>query len=231
MEQVLTLEERSRILAMYPLCPLLIYDDPTPNAEPVTDYLQGVQFKWDAITSEHTTFKQKEIKLVLKQLKYMVDADIYMLCYWYDSVPFQGTLPNEWKIEKDGYMRKVFHKKKGHTYIFDTLSGDVNIQREGMRSHLGTATYAVQFHMKHHYALPIFFGPGHWANGKTPFQLGIAVPDRQPIRDALMNLYDNNITLVDDYFFDRRLHNIDLTNLEVFETELIEINKQINGKR
>lgn len=183
------------------------------------------------ISSMYPECEWKDNKAVLKIIKYMNNADIYMLCYWYDSVPFQGTIPNDWKIEREGLEIKVFNKTKGHSYIIDTHNGDVNILRGGMRSHLGTAVYATQFLMEYYYAFPLFYGPGHWGNGKTPFQLGLAIPDPQPLYDALNILYDKDESFVTQWFFDKKLHKVDLTDINIFEQELTTINKQINDKR
>jgi hypothetical protein len=166
-------------------------------------------------------------KLILKQLQYMPDSDIYNLCDCYDSVPFVGSRPEHWSIKRDGCEIKVLNKVKEMGYIIDTHNGDVNILRNGMRSHLGTAGYAFQFHLQHYYAFPLKFGRGHWANGKTPFQLGIAVPNRTPLKRALMQLYDNDETLVNDYLNDKLFRDIDLYDVNIFDAELTEINKQL----
>lgn len=174
--------------------------------------------------------KDAEGRLIMNQLKYMPDSHVYLICDWYDDTPFVGTKKSDWIIKREGFEIKVTNKAKGQGYIIDTHNGDVNILRNGMRSHLGTAGYAFQFHMKHYYAVPLLFERGHWANRKTALELGIAVPDRKPLMDALKILFENNDTLIKEHLGNKLLCGIDLNNVEVYSNELTEINKQLAYK-
>lgn len=169
--------------------------------------------------------------LILKHIKYMPDSDVYMLCNWYDDGPFEGTMPKDWRIERDNVEVKVFCQRKGLGYIIDIHNGDVNLQRNGMRSHLGTAAYAFQFYRAYNYAFPIYLERGHWANRKMPFELGIAVPDRQSLYDALKVLFDHDDALTKQWFFDKELAGVDLNDWNVFDEELTKVNKLLTGKR
>lgn len=169
--------------------------------------------------------------LILKHIKYMPDSDVYMLCNWYDDEPFHDTKPKDWRIERDGVEIRVFCQRKGMGYIIDIYNGDVNLQRNGMRAHLGTAAYAFQFYRAYNYAFPVMLERGHWANRKMPYQLGIAVPDWQPLHDALDKLFDQDDALAKQWLFDKKLHNIDLNNWDIFDEELTKINKMITSKR
>ncbi len=171
---------------------------------------------------------QLSYKLELNQLEHMPNMDVYMLCYWYDDIPFQGSRLEDWHIKRDSTDIKVFNKTKGLSYIIDIHTGDVTLSRGGMRSHLGTAAFAFQWQMKNFYAFPLFFEKGHWANGKNPFQLGIAVPNMQPIHDALDALFDNDEAMAKQWLFEKKMLNgIDLHDINTFNKELTEIKKQI----
>lgn len=169
-------------------------------------------------------------RLVLNQLQYMPNKDVHMLCYWYDNVPFQGTANQDWTIKRDSTTIKVYHKSKGTHYIIDNHNGDVNILRGETRSNLGCTGYGFQFLMKHYYAFPLFFGKGHWASGKNAFQLCLAVPNRAPLMELLKKLYDNDETLINDYFSEKKWHNLDLQDIDIFNAEIKAIEKQLSIK-
>lgn len=170
------------------------------------------------------------VKLELHQVKLMPDKDVFDLCSEYCREPFKGTRPEQWTILREDGEIKVTHKDKLDAYIIDIADGSVNMLKNGMRSHLGDQPYVLQFHMKRRYAFPLYFERGHWANGKNALQLGIAIPDRSPLIQALKKLHDNDETLINDYFSDKLFCGIELTQLEYFDKELTEIKKQIAHK-
>lgn len=170
-------------------------------------------------------------QLILKHIKYMPDNDVYMLCNWYDDEPFHDTLPKDWRIERDSTEIRVFCQRKGMGYIIDIHNGDVNLQRGGMRAHLGTAAYAFQFYRMYNYAIPVHLERGHWANRKTYFQLKLAVPDLQPLHDALDKLFDHDNGMAQQWLFDKKLTGVDLNNWEVFDSELTYVKKLLTSKR
>lgn len=226
----LTGEEIAQVFSLYPNCPVLIFDAP-PEAiveyGPVPDNLDSVSYKWDKVGAECTYFEKKQIKLELKQIKDMSDADVYWLCYWYNSSTFIGTEQKDWKIKREGFEIKVYQRVEGIGFVIDTDNGDINIVRNGMRSHLGTSAYGFQWLIRNYYAIPLFFGKGHWANGKTALQLGIAVPDIAPLKSALMQLYDNDTTLVVVHCRNLKL---DIYNVDVYNEELKKVNCQLKDK-
>lgn len=167
-------------------------------------------------------------KLVLNQLKHMPDKDVYMLCSWVDSLPFARIKQEKWQIER-GYDT-IELRADIHSYHIIVDTGNVHLYLDGRLTTEGNCGYAIQFYMKHFYAFPLFFEKGHWANGKNALQLGVAVPDMAPILTALRQLFDKDEDLVKEYLFDKKLHNIDYNNLEVFDRELTEIKIKLAHK-
>lgn len=176
-----------------------------------------------AISGDRLSFR-----LILNQIQHMPDADVFMLCYWVDSTPFVRVKQDKWRIERGYDTIEV----RGDIYAYHIVinTGNVHVYVDGRLIATAHNGYAVQFHMKHYYAFPIFFEKGHWANGKNAFQLGLAVPNMQPIYDTLLRLFDQDEEAAEGWLFDKRLHGVDLNSWEVYNNELIEINKQLAHK-
>lgn len=157
-----------------------------------------------------------QYKIELMPLRYMPKQHAHMLCYWCDNLPFYGTTPDEWVIERQSDTIKVKLRRKHHSYNIDIDNGNVLIFNNTALSNLGTHVYPMQFYMLHYYAFPIFFEPTHWGNNKNPFQLGIAVPNRQPLVDLLMTIHQQDEHAVDEWFFDKELCGIDINDIDVY---------------
>jgi hypothetical protein len=171
----------------------------------------------------------KDGMITLTPVKYMTKNDAGMLCFAADPSPFQMLKSRDWNIEYKVDRIELRGSIFAYHIMLDTCN--VHLYQSGRLTTMANNGNVFQYYHENNYAYPIYFNKGHWANGKTPFELGIAVPDKQPLRDALMRLHDNNITLVQDYFFDKELLNIDLTKLSTYEQELTEIKKQLADKR
>lgn len=224
----LTTEEIAQVYAMYPGCRLLIFDGPS-EYDPVPDKLQSVSFVNDSIGAEHTHYQQKQVKLLLKDIKHISTADLLMLCYWVSSEPFVTSKKAEFNVE---YRDQTIVVRCGiYAYHVYTDSGNVHFYIDSRVATIGNNANAFLFYMKYYYAFPMFFEKGHWANHKTPLQLGIAVPDITTLTSALMELHNNNLPLVQEYYFDRKLYKVNLYDPEIFDSELSAIKRQLLGKR
>ncbi len=170
----------------------------------------------------------KDNKRTLKVIKYITDFEVYMLCYRAWSEPFTKGL---WLIERENEIIYVRKRNNEVAYHINTATGNVYVYYNGRLTPEANNLNVMQFYIKYSYAFPVFIEKGHWANGKTPFALGVAIPDKQHLKDALNIIYDKDQSQIDQWFFDKRLYNIDLTDINVFEKELTQINKSIMGNR
>lgn len=168
-------------------------------------------------------------KLILKVVKFMPRNAISLLCYWVDPSPFHRLKPSNWVLE-NGYDAIRFRGGLW-SYHIHTDTCNVYLFLDGRLSTEGNGANAIQYYMKYNYAFPVYFDKGHPANGKTPFELGIAIPDEQHLKDALNILYNKDQSKVDEWFFDKKLLNINLTDINIFEQELTKINNSITAKR
>lgn len=166
-----------------------------------------------------------EGKLILNQMQHMSDKNICLLCYWVDSMPFARVKPDKWCLER-GYDT-IGVRGDIYAYHIDIDTGNVHVYLDGRLTTTANNGYAMQFHVKHYNAFALFFDKGHWANGMNAFQLGLAVPNRKPLEEALLKLYDNDTSLVNQYFADKLYYGIDLNNVDFYNSELTEINKQL----
>lgn len=164
-------------------------------------------------------------KLSLKQVKHMTDGEIYMLCYWVEREPFARHKQSECTIERE--FDTIVFKAGIHAYHIDINTCNVSVYLDGRKSTEGNNGNAFQYYRKYKYAFPLMLEKGHWANRKTQLQLGLAIPDLQPINDALNQLYDNDKNLIEQWFSDKKYWDIDLENIDVFETQLAEIKQQL----
>lgn len=61
-----------QVMAPYYKCPLVIYE---PSAQPVSHYLEGVDYNQNQIIAERVNYNPQWIKLVLKPLSKITDND------------------------------------------------------------------------------------------------------------------------------------------------------------
>lgn len=166
-----------------------------------------------------------EGKLILNQIQHMPNEGIYTLCYWVDSAPFVRSKVGKWSLERS--QEKIVVRSDIYSYHIIIDTGNVHVYIDGRLTTTSNNGNAIQFHMKHYNAFPVFFEEGHWANGRNAFQLGMAVPNMQPIHDALGRLFDKDKALAQQWLFDKKLDNIDFNDVQVYNNELTEINKQL----
>ncbi len=168
-------------------------------------------------------------KLVLKIVKYMSMNEVAMVCSVLESVPFNRTTGDNWTLERD-YDTNIL-RCKPYAFHIDHNSCNVSLHLDGRLSNIGNNGYVTQYYFENNYAIPMLIAKGHECNGKTPFKLGIAIPNLIHIKDALNVLYDKDKSKIEDWFFDKRCHDIDLTNIDIYEEELTKINNAIANKR
>lgn len=168
-------------------------------------------------------------KLVLKIVKYMNLTQIAMACSILDSTPFAQTTGKDWTLERE--YAKICLRCGIYAYHIEHDTCNVNLYLDGRLSNIGTYGNMVQYFLKEGWAIPMFFEKGNENNGKTPFELGVAVPDMVHIMDALNIMYNKDQSLIEEWLFDKHCHDIDLTNIDVYEQELIKINNQLTAKR
>lgn len=155
-------------------------------------------------------------KLYLKPMIYISDKDIYSVCYAYDNIPFANTKPNDWLIEREYGMAKISHKDTQFYYKLDLYNGNVNLFNMGKPITIGVQVNVIQVYYLKCYAFPRYFHPKHPANGKTPFDLGIAIPDPDILNDLLNHKYNKDKTEIQHWYFDKKLNNINLEDLETY---------------
>lgn len=168
-------------------------------------------------------------KLKLRLVKFMPRNAVSLLCYWVDPSQFHRYKPSAWALKYG--MEAIEYRCDLFAYHIHYDTCNVHLYFDGRLTTESNNANAIQFYMKYNYAFPVYFDKGHPANGKTPFELGIAIPDEKHIWFALNILYDRDQSKVDEWFFDKKLLNIDLTNINIFDQELTRINNSIADKR
>lgn len=182
----------------------------------------------ELVYSLYPGFRQFDEKLILRQIEHISDDDIYMLCHWVDNTPFLRIKQNRWRIERGYDIIGV--KADIHSFHINMMNGNVHVYLDGRLSTMGNQANAFQFYRKYYYAFPLYFEPTHWANFKSPFQLGIAIPDRSQLIEQLNILYNRDAALINDYFADILFYKIDLLQVDIFNEEINKIKKQIRVK-
>jgi hypothetical protein len=206
---------------MYPRCPVW-----TPEGD---DVLAAVDFIEGAAVLEKAHMKYSIAKLKLKPLEFITDMDVYGLCHAYDNIPFAGTMPQEWRISRQTDLIRVEHKRKLHNYSVDTYNGNVTLYREGKTSNLGRQVYVTQWLCQNYYAFPLYqiVGDPHH-KGKTPFELGLAIPDRAAIIDRLNVIYGKDESNISSWFGDKQLFGVNLHDINVYRQTVTELQREVN---
>lgn len=168
-------------------------------------------------------------KLVLKIVKHMNLKQLAMACSILDSTPFARTTGDNWTLDRGHDTLGL--RCKPYAYHLDYDTCNINLYLDGRLSNIGTYGNVVQHFFKEGWAIPMFFDKGNENNGKTPFELGVAIPNLIHIKEALNILYDKDRSQIEEWFFDKTCLKIDLTNIDVYEQELTKINNAIAAKR
>lgn len=126
-----------------------------------------------AITDEHAV----EVAKIICDRQYI---DIENL-----STSWERTIKNDSNIFRicfDAYQITRFpHDKPRKHIIHITTWGTVNHYIENELGNCTKAHYVFQYLISKGYAVPLFFGIDHWANGKTAIELGIAIDNTKNV--------------------------------------------------
>lgn len=166
-------------------------------------------------------------KLFLKPLNHISDNDILMACYARESFPFGNCTKKDWVIERENDIAKVSSRKSQYTYQLNLTNGNVHLFNQGKPSKLGEQVFVVQFLYGCRYALPCYFCPTHPANGKTPLDLGIAVPDTTLLDDLLKHKYNRDVRAIQDWYFDIKLNEVNLDDISVYNQVINDLCQEI----
>lgn len=163
-------------------------------------------------------------KLELKQIKHAQELDVYMICKSAWAEPLNSN-KSAWRLEYKGdliILRSV--KADPVAFHINVDTGNVHVFINGKLSTLANNLYVMQYYLEHYYAFPLRI-----AKGRTPLQLGIAVPDKAPLMRALSELYKNDKDRIDLWIHDKTvLYKVDLNNIDIFEQEMAAVREEIN---
>lgn len=225
----LTEKEIVQVFALYPLCPVMIFDNPENPAEGVPDQVEGLDFIVPGIVCERITRSLlKELKLVLKPIHHITDNQALMLCRCYDNFPLATTGRLGWQIRRESGQLKVY--SKDFKYIIDFKSGTITLYRNNQPSMFGNMAMATQWYQKNYFAIPLYFEPAHPHNGMSAIDLGIAIPSHDLLNELLMKAFDKDVALIDLWRFNKKLLNVDLHDLKTLDENINEIKQQICTK-
>lgn len=165
----LTNEETAKVFAMYLGCEIKC---------------KGMNLTLTGVNKSTNTYKERvysydlersivDCKLTLKPLSSISDEDAAEVA----------------KILDIYLPEKTFVKKhsSGYTYLYYDFEGreqrcilffDNNIRLVEVHDDFLRDTFIFQYLISKGYAVPLFFGINHWANGKTAIELGIAIENK-----------------------------------------------------
>lgn len=222
----LTDYEIAKIFAKYPLCQTHIYDG-DPKKGPVPDQVQGTMFINPVVYCEHTGYKLQLVKLILKALHHLDDAELLDLCRTFDNTPMmlRPIVSVQQKADDPAIKRIVCDCGKiVFVYHFNITNGNITLFKGGNPfTYSNNPVAATQWYYENYVAIPVFFEYGHWANDKTPFELGIAEPDRTLLYKLLFKKYDKDKEKVSDWFFNKQLEGLNLRDITLYDKVINEL--------
>ena len=172
----LTSYEKCLVFSSYPGCILFIND----TLHPVQDKVEGIDFVNSKVIAERVNWEPSSLTLVLKECK-----DLWKEEHLCKEIVLL-TCPAE---ISDFNLNKVKIGTKGESYFtyiyeeneiwfwFDSPSGDlISIESRETERVLDLNNFTqISFLLKRNfYAVPLYFGFNHWANGKTAIELSVA---------------------------------------------------------
>lgn len=217
-----------KVFRYYPLAPVAIYDgDPDM---PVQDKVEGVVFDLPQIICERASNDPRRTKLILKQIRHIDHQDIIDITRLYDNTGWLGAYGKTFtilpKMDEPDILR-VLIGGWPYSYTLDKRTGSISMYKDGRPFPASDNQLLVtQAYCDLNYAVPLYFGVGHWANNKTAFDLGIAIPDRQVLNDLLNKKFEGDKTEIGNWWLENEKLNInDLTVMdEVIERLKAELN-------
>ena len=179
MKQKLTNEEVAKVLTIYwgNPCQRIVSSSGLPSGDDDVINMNVDVFK--QVTSG--TITTWTYKLLLTPLSKISDEEVLELCKLYSPEIYGDYRYKKWYIEQDGTKSDTCNtvdvKRQSDTYYFqlDKIDGEMRLYDEEMIDSASVNHYYHQWYFMNGFAIPLFFGIDHWANGKTAIQLGIAL--------------------------------------------------------
>lgn len=174
MENKLTHEEIARVFAMYYGCRCVICLEKgsfSGDLKVSSEVLLNLSMK-----EGHTD--KVNWRLSLRLLSSLTDEEILELCKFVEPEEFGDYRYKSWKIErkKDNLTHYACVTMEGNSfeYKIDLIDGDINLYNGGDQQ-MCVKTHYKQWYFQNGFAVPLFFGLGHWADGKNAIELNIAI--------------------------------------------------------
>lgn len=214
----LTNAEIVKVFGLYPLCPVAIFDSQSDPKAAVPDYNQGGNYVAGMVITEHTYFDPQQVKLILKPVHHMTSDEIVRACRCYDNLGFMMIAGKNITL-KEGHtpgIKKISIDGTPYSYRLDIDTGNIVMFKDGQTTwSRDRAGHLTQFYFHNNIAIPLYFDYGHWANGKTAIELGIAIPDRTLLNDSLNKKYDGDKTEIGNWWLENE--KLDINNLAVMD--------------
>jgi len=161
----LTNEEIARVFAMYLGC----------DIEPMTSTFGGYSRNDRYLTIENiSNILARDKKLKLKRFNKISDYDVIEFIKLLDERSFEG-----YSIKRNLFNEPMIRVNVANDHsAFDfSINSNFSVRycRCGAYSNYPITYEAFLFLISNGYEVPLFFTPNHWANGKTPIELGIAI--------------------------------------------------------
>lgn len=156
-------------------------------------------------------------KITLKAIAHLTDVELLNACKAYDPLVFALAYRSNITIKEVENRKKIKIGDTGYSCLVDLSSGAISSYNKG--THLwpydGGAIHLTQWYLRNSVAIPLYFESGHWANGKTAIELGVAVPDKYRLDEILKLVYNKDQEVIDEWYFDKKCYGIDLNDLSV----------------
>lgn len=155
----LTNEEKQTVFAMYHGQEVLCF----PSDDVVSHWLPPAKLEWNVIGG--TYYGVNNTILSLRNLIAITDKDLLVMCKILDP---KASI----KEHREG-IKRAREEREVAEIVQPFLNAKANIADNTISPVLINQVF--EFLKLKSYALPLFFGVGHWANGKTAIELGIAI--------------------------------------------------------
>lgn len=182
MEQKLTNEEIAKVFGMYLGQRVYLPNDDETLILTGSSIFSNTTEMAESEDSVDTSYCDFDVaKLLLTPLSKISDEDVLELCKLYSPEIYGDYRFKKWYIEQNGTKSDTWNtieiKRQSDTYCFelDKIDGEMRLYDEEMIDSASVNHYYQQWYFMKGYAVPLFFGIDHWANGKTAIELGIAL--------------------------------------------------------
>lgn len=222
----LTRKEILTVFSKYIGCAAIIFD----SDEPVSSEIEVIDLPGETVMCDGVAWIPEDLKLILRPVSHLSGNDILTACGVYDST---GTMYAKYKnIEFrriENLSQRIVIQDTGFSYLFDCTTGAISLYNRG--THVWSADtqlYLAQWYFNNRVAIPLHFEPGHWANGKNAIELGIAVPSNKLLNELLLKMFNNDKGQVQEWYFDKKLHGVNLFDLPTLNETIAELKKELS---